>query len=107
MTFYSDPPRNINDFQLTTHAKQQVRDRKISIETVKNAIRKGVEDEEFANESHQTSFILEFPGPDLILIIDSTNNNIVSVYYDDRQGAEGGSLVKRPIRSRLNGGFLR
>lgn len=99
MTNGSSMSRDPNDYTLTNHARDQVKDREIPVHSIKKAIREGDIDDEFARENHQTSFILDSPGVRLIVIVDKTNNNIVTVYYDDEEGAEGGSLGGRKFGS--------
>lgn len=90
-----DYPRDPDDVTLTRHAMQQMKDRNIGVHEIKETIRQGKLEPEAGFEEHEVVYRLEFPGVDLLLTLDADQNNIESVFYDDEQGAEGGSLSSR------------
>lgn len=83
--------RNPSDYTLSNHAKQRMRDRNIGIQEVKNAIKQGEPDGKGAKPT-DVRLRLDFPGVDLLVVVDSRDLTISSVFYDDEQGAEGGRL---------------
>lgn len=85
-----DVIRDPDKVQLTIHSKQQMKDRNIGVYEIKKAIREGTV-EPGAKET-DIKYRLEFPGPDLLVIVDSRNGNIATVYYDDSQGAQKGGI---------------
>ena len=80
-----------DDLTLSNHAMNRVKERNITAYQIKQAIRDG-EPDGGAKKPHQIRFRDTYPGADLLVLVDPRKNKIVSVYYDDEQGAVGGSL---------------
>lgn len=83
--------RDPSDYTLSIHAKQMMRDRNIGIQEIKSAIRQGEPDGGGAKPT-DIRLRLDFPGVDLLAVIDSRDLTITSVFYDDEQGAKEGGL---------------
>lgn len=95
-------PRDIDDLDLTNHGKMKMKDRNIGAHEVIQAVETGEIDTEFPSKDHQIAYILDFPGPDLVVIVDPDRSNIVSVFYDDNTGSEGGALGDRRYEKVIN-----
>ena len=97
-------PRTIDNVTITDHAKDQARDRVIGGTEIVKAIEEGEIDEDLPSRvapddskdrSHQIAYVLDFPGSELVVVLDSINNQIVTVYYSDEFGAEKGAIGSR------------
>lgn len=88
----SEYPRNPDDYTLSRHALNQFNDRKIGSVELRNAIKDGEIDEEFTDRDSRIAYRLKFPGPDLLVIANPDDLVVVSIYYDDEEGAKGGSV---------------
>lgn len=95
----SNPSRDPDEYELTRHGYNQAKDRKIGAHEIRKAIKEGTVDEEFPNKvfdedpdrEFQFAFKLELPVP-LWVIVDTRDNKIPTVFYDNEKGALDGSL---------------
>lgn len=108
-------PRSTENIFLTDHAKDQARDRVIGGTEIVKAIEEGEIDEDLPSRvapddskdrSHQIAYVLDFPGSDLVVVLDTNNNMVVTVYYSDETGAEKGALGSRRFGAGPTDGLL-
>lgn len=97
----SSPYPDFEDYVASNHAQNQMRKRNIGAFEIKKAFKEGQLDEQgpdpednagYVLEEHQIQYTLKFPGPDLIVIADPIDATIVTVFYNDEQGAVGGAI---------------
>lgn len=100
-------PRDPDKLELTQHSMNRMRDRNVGVREIRKCISEGIILPEEGNEPHQARYRLEMPGIDLILVISKRDMKIVSVFWDDEQGAKGGGLGSRESqRPKLGSMFL-
>jgi len=87
---YGPPPRNVSQFVVTRHLKEQMKDRHIGWYEVSKALEEGTVEQ--GSKPSDIRFRLTFPGPDLLVVVDTRNNNISTAFYSDKQGASHGGI---------------
>jgi len=94
-----NPVRDPYEMEYAIHLDNRMKGRNITWAQVEMAIEEGVvEDAPGDQNEGNIRYRLEIPGVDLLVGVDTTkgpNGKIVSVFYDDEQGASGGSLGGR------------
>lgn len=102
-----DPVRDADIMEHADHLDNQMKDRNVLWGQIVMAIEDGsVEDAKGDHNKGNVRYRLEIPGVDLLVGVDTTKGQygrIASVYYDDEQGAEEGSLGGRKFGQMLGG----
>lgn len=88
-----NPVRDANIMQTADHLNNQMKDRDILWSQIEMAIEDGSIEDSVGEDN--ILYRLEIPGVDLLVGVDTSkgeNGRIVTTYYDDEQGAQGGGL---------------
>jgi len=81
----SEFPRAFDRSMMTNHAKNRMHEKNIALLQVKQALREGEINVEGGDHMDEVLYRDEYPGQDVIVVFDVTDNNIKTVYYDDSQ----------------------
>ena len=85
-----EPIRDFSRLTATDHVINRMKERNIGAHEVRKAVEEG---EVYDGETPTTiKYRLEIPGVDLVAAVDIPKEKVVTVYYDDDQGAKGGRL---------------
>lgn len=91
-----NPVRDANKMQHADHLDNRMKERNILWGQIEMAIEQGsVEDAPGKSNKGNIRYRLDMPGVDLLVAVDTTKGKygrIMSPFYDDEQGAEGGAL---------------
>ena len=88
----SRPIRDPEELEMRTHAYDMAKSRNIGAFEIKKAISEGDAEVGGGATEDFDMYRLEFPGPDLIVIVKVPVKKIWTVYYDNEQGAQGGGI---------------
>lgn len=83
--------RNPDDYRPSDHAYNQMKSRNIGWYETSLAIEEG-EVDEIQRPGEKVRLRLSFPGPDLLVTVDESTEKVVTVFYDDSQGAQRGGI---------------